>query len=485
MKKTSLIPIILAAAILLCACGAGNSSTTIGSAAEKTDLPSADLHAASLQASGSYGSIYPYTGRALYSLPDASGQGFVTGYVYGMFDYLGNRVSDAVYSGIQRLSYYSTSNFSELPLPLWVLESQSETGFKYALAAADGSFVTAPIYDSIYGIGCGAVAVIGTGASAHFAVYDTLGNILYTESSAGLSGRVTERTAFCINSSADRIIFELSDGYDLFDLHGNHCSGPWYYVGEFNDGAAPAALGPGQYGMIDPDGQLLISMSYDYVSEFLNGHALLEADGYYRVIDREMNILFGLKADYASLNDYGISCSHDAAWHFYDFNGTELLNDRTYSWTGLYGTRFFTRSTDAGVAVINVTNQFETVLSGIHSVSPFYTMLGTAPVPYLQASKTDNNGKVIASYLLDQQLGTVYSFSGDCYWDAVQDKASGEWYLVQYVNGEGLLYTIDLVPLCPFSYSGTIYDGMVFYTDGNSFTARDFYGNQIFQTDLF
>ena len=461
--------------LLLCACGGTEAAE---SSAGSVSTYSTARGSAMLKASDSYGNIYPYAGGAVYSGVYGSDSAYITGYYYGMFDYRGNAVCDAVYTAVHRLTRYEPGDYLEIPLELWCLEYTGDDGsIKYGLASADGSFVTDCIYDNVYGIFCGAVAASDDGS---FTVFAEDGTALYSDDSDGLCGRTTAATAGCISGGDGVIVFELDDGYYMFDLSGSMIAGPFYYIGDFSGGYASAAVGPGQYGIIDTKGGTVVSMSYDYTTFFKNGVALLETDGYYRVIDTDMNILIGMMADYASADTYGISCSIDGDWFFYSFDGDILLNDREYSWTGIYGTEFFYRSFSDGVSIYDVSSGKEMLLHGTSSVSPFYTMLGTAPIPYIQAYRTDSRGVVLSSYLMDYSLDTVYSCEGDCYWDAVQDMADGSWYMVRYENGDGQLFGLQLEELGSFSYSSSIYDGMVFTCTEDGFTAADFYGSTIF-----
>lgn len=258
-----------------------------------------------------YGRILPYLGEVLYDV-----DGEVMFQRYGLCTERGEIITKPIYSDVYSLMYYSDNGifyddgiFSEMISISKITESGSTT--KYAVAAADGSWVTDFIYDQVYSVSGYAVAYI----------YNEQG---YTTIKIAPDGSEVQPNDPNYNT------WDIYEGYGIswveetnqcyfVNESGERVFGPFESASNFSEGLA-AVKDENGWRYIDKSGNTVIDVDskYSYCTDFSDGYASLHGvEGNGVLIDKRGNVVFD-KALYYESNGFWYGTNEDFSYNYYD-----------------------------------------------------------------------------------------------------------------------------------------------------------------------
>ena len=97
------------------------------------------------------------------------------------------------------------------------------------------------------------------------------------------------------NLGRGRVRFYESGRYGMLDANGNQILSPMYaFIDEFWDDMAPFSMTGDKYGYIGLDGKEKLPAIYDDASPFFGGYAFVESNYHYMIIDKAGQMLYTL-----------------------------------------------------------------------------------------------------------------------------------------------------------------------------------------------
>jgi hypothetical protein len=133
-----------------------------------------------------------------------------------------------------------------------------------------------------------------------------------------------------------RASVELNEKYGLVDLEGNEVVSPKYdFVGSYHEGRATVGLN-GKWGVIDLEGKEVVPLKYDYVGGLSQGRARVQLNGKYGVIDLDDNEVTPPKYDsVGSYYEGRAIVQRNNKWGVIDLDGNEVVSPK-YDYVGGY-----------------------------------------------------------------------------------------------------------------------------------------------------
>ena len=474
-----------------------------------------------------YGLLLPYDGTSLYVSygygedgDDENGYSYLAGYMSGFFDINGRLITDPVYNSIDTVDYYDSLERNEISLPFYraikydipydsaIFDSEDvdlpEGSIHQELISKDGSFVS-PEYGYISGMK-DHVMCKPSSSTNDFVIYDLNGDIVmtYDEFDRANNGLITQK----LSQGEPLWDVEYGDGYYVFYLNDGY-----YYVEE---NTKKIVLGPYEYAqpfenerafvrkekfasVIDKIGKEYIDSGYDMAEILSNGNVICKNDLGTDFYNKSGSLLLSLPAcNNIGAYDWGfyLNFNNDGSWYsvYYDNEGNELLNDEENIWS--YSEKypvFYTYGTKSGpenckpeesegIWLRNVVTGKSKFIEGASYAYPFYTIEGTADVPYIKASfygsESENSSNKETVY--DKDLKEVFNIDG--YVNITSDRISNEWLFACDQDGrEGYkLYDRNFTLLQDVESYPYVYDNYVVFTCDDASVGFDPKGNEIF-----
>lgn len=405
-----------------------------------------DERIADLAPSDDYGALHPFAGTLLYS-----GDGWLSGAYYGLYDDAGRIVADPTYTSIEQLQDYRAGGFCDLPF--WLLgrcaeaEVIEEDGWSYvdgktvyAVASLDGSFVTPCVYAYVRAIGEN-VLCRESWDSDTFTIYAPDGTVLMTEQA--LAGYDLVYNEVC-DGGEGRILVECADGWWFLAMDGTRLLGPYEEAEAFYDGCARVAIQDPDFsdigwrhGAIDAAGNWVVEPEWMDVTTACDlGIIVRNSDSHVCALyGRDGTELFRVTGDYMTRTDYGFCVNHWSgnAQSFLDEAGQELYRTWAGAWSVVDDSGWLVRERADGLELYHVvTGESASFADALH-IMPLYRDYMTGQQSELAYYVLSTDGGTV---LLDASLREVLALGAQsCY--AAADLWTGEEYLVawDYDNG--------------------------------------------------
>lgn len=302
-----------------------------------------------------YGRLLPYVGEVLYS----NEWGYEIGYLYGLCNERGEIVTKPVYSGVEEINDYAEDNASYstgiLSLRKVVTDKNGEVYYRYAIAAADGSWVTGFDYGYINFASEWLFAdVYENGECIGAAILNYKGEEVYRAPVYSIAN-IYENIAF---------IYGEDDMYYYLNLLNGDTFGAYTDASPYTEGISAVEDEHG-WRYIDTSGNTLLDMGkeYRYCGPFYNGYAKVRFEDWESVvIDMEGNIVLNDNVYYES---NGIWCSNGVAGVYYDANNDfakVTFGDAEISYTGL--DRYFYTIGDDGLTIFEAGDESGVFIPG-------------------------------------------------------------------------------------------------------------------------
>lgn len=406
--------------------------------------------------SDDYGAVYPYAASRRFTSGEG-GYSWEAGSNYGLVDASGRILTDGIYTGVSPLTDYDYEYGHNTYLPYWVLtvvesaEVVTETyeGGSYSwidgetrsgLISMDGSFMLPLEYRGIAALGEGFLCSRDWDGVS-YEVYDGSGQLLFTGADLVRDTGYPSATVSDGGEGLWLIEFygEDVDSQSWFcDARGERVLGPFAEAGAFSEGLACVTLDGERYGYIDVSGAWALEPRFGSYAVFRDGRAVQSAaDGSRLVIDPAGNVLLSLGEDQWI---YSVPCgfrADDDGWNvtYYDRDGNFLFNgnywmeelDEDTFWEG-----------DSEEARIFRLNGSELEFTGVNSLNPGRTVLDRkAAEGYIGYgySEEDNRGHY---YFIPRDLSAIYPLDAgglptpDAYsttFSAMDQCTNEKWYL--------------------------------------------------------
>lgn len=336
---------------------------------------------------GDYGAIYPFVGGTLYE-NGSIGYAYHAADYYGFVTADGMIVCDPVYTGVSRLSIWDSWYDKRTPSPLWLIEKTTElheehyedyswmTGeSRYAVAAADGSFITDFKYSNVTGFDGGFIGEISWNPTS-FEVCDLEGNVLFT--SRAVPWSVSQGGYYSIYYS-EGYFTVFGDSADcLLDRSGRVVLGPYPIVRNVCEGLVGVSKDGEHCGYMRPDGTWAIEPKYSTIDNFRYGYAQVRLDnGRTTVVDHE-------GTEYLSFFDVYLEPFGDAGCLVTDYAGSsEIFSlDGMQLYKNVYAQRWSILSEDLlyaqtypGIKIFRVSTGETLELPGMEYLTSYYGTL--------------------------------------------------------------------------------------------------------------
>lgn len=290
-----------------------------------------------------YGTVLPYVGDVLY---DADGE--VMQNRYGLCTAEGEIITKPVYSEVNELIYYPDDyDYTNYVSSGMILISKYFEGgnSKYAVAAADGSWITDYIYNYVYCMDSFAVAYYTEGDTDCYVTIDSNGKEVYPVAGGDLIADISEGFA--------RVQRGEDQQYYFINISGDRVLGPYEDAMNFSEGVASVKDESGWH-YIDDSGNIVLDISskYSYCWPFTNGYAsLIVEEGGGVIIDKGGNVLVDKGLNYVGNGIWGDYTTYPTC--YYDSNADFTLitykGSEEIRYTGL--DRYFYKQEDGGVTL--------------------------------------------------------------------------------------------------------------------------------------
>ncbi|SFG62099.1 PstS family phosphate ABC transporter substrate-binding protein [Oribacterium sp. WCC10] len=468
-----------------------------------------------------YGMLLPYDGSALYynygNEDNDEDYSYIAGYMRGFFDINGRLVTDPVYNSIEKMDYYDPLSYNQYYLPYYRAVKYDETGVPVSsdeeyygdesmthqqIISEDGSFVS-PEYGYISGMK-DHVLCRPKGEGTDFVIYDTKGKIVMTYKELVEANDGTIEKKLQDEYSLDDVtygegyyVFDLNDGYYYIDeTTGKIVLGPYQYAQPFENGRA--FVRDEKYAfIIDTNGNPVVKDNYDFINILGNGNFLAKKDTGIFLYDNDGRLIKTFPYyDSMGRYDWGfyigeyVENSHWAQT-VYDNDGNELFTDNLGNW--YFADKIPVAYTDAtrddpctgdkehiGVWILNLKNGQKDIINDADYAYQFYTIEGTADIPFICVTKYDNKNDTNHQWIYDENLKSRLEYDG--YINPSEDRITNEWLLIMSEsNGDSSkVYDKNLNEVMAIENYPRVYDGYMTYNDGNAFVGVDKDGNEIF-----
>lgn len=488
------------------------------------DAPAGTL--TEIKARDDYGMLLPYSGTSLYVSygygadgSDDSGYSYLAGYMHGFFDTNGRLITDPVYNTIDVVDYYDSIERNEINLPFYraikydmpadsaAYNSEEidlpEGSTHQQLISKDGSFVS-PEYGFISGMRDHVMCKASYEAT-DFVVYDLNAEIVMTfdELDTANDGLITKKfnkgsELYDMHYSDGFYILEFTDGYYYVDENTKKIViGPYSYAEGFIGDRAFVRTGEFA-NVIDKDGTEYLERSYEMAEILDNGNIVARNSLVTDLFDTDGNKLLSLPAcNNINANDWGfcLTFNSGSGWYsvYYDNDGNELLNDEENIWTcgekspvayG-YGTKDGPKAPNSdendGVWLKNLLTGKSLFLEGAAYAYPFYTIEGTADVPYIKVTTYANEDLDANETVYDESLKEVFHVDMG-YVNISSDILTNEWLFVSDdSNGNHYkLFDRSFKPLNESDGYPAVYDSYIVNTSDYASIGLDPDGKEIF-----
>ena len=473
-----------------------------------------------------YGLLMPYDGASLYvsygynaTGEDEDGYSYLAGYMNGFFDTKGRLVTDPVYNSINVIDYYDSLERNEISLPFYravkydlpydsaAFNNEDVTlpseNIHQKFISKDGSFVS-PEYGYISGMR-GHVMCKASDETNDFVIYDLDTNVVmtYDELDKANDGIVSQKLnqgdyLYDVNYSDGYFVFDFNDGYYYVDENSKKIVlGPYSYAEPFKYGRA--FVRDGDYAsVIDETGKEYIGSGYEMAEILNNGYAVAKNDAGTDLYDKTGKLIHTLPVcSSIGVYDWGfyLSFYSDSGWYYtyYDNEGNELLNDEENIWN--FGEKIpiaYANGTKAspknvsqneseGVWLMNIITGKSIFIDGACYAYPFYTIEGTADVPYIKVSTYTDENTDTRECVYDEDLKEVFH-ADNGYINISSDKLTNEWLFVcdDSKGDHYQLFDKNFKLLVETESYPEVYDHYIVYTCDNASIGLDPQGKEIF-----
>lgn len=474
-----------------------------------------------LKAGTSYGTLIPYVGDRLME-SDEDGYSYQAGYMYGFLNDAGQMVTDPVYTDITQLGYYDSNKLSgqSVYIPMYaaavrVSANQDEDteehwgSSRYYLISLDGSYVSETEYSFLSPDSSGVVCmenwdsdsmeyrgfdgkVIVSDKELRACVAKAFGEVrvkLIDWSSFRREGRyycLLVGDAYCLID--DTSLEVKGGGYVSVDCQWNGMYRVTVDVETDQETLTRSML-------LDKDLQVVIPSDYTNIS-VLNNENFIAADSNETRIDlydKEGKLIRQIHGiSYASRSAYGFLATLETANSnieaAYNCDGDLLLmapsNGVAFSLTELSlmalkgkkedGKAFVYQESGKGILYYHLDTGETRMLEEYNYTYPLYTGEGSAELPYLIATYSEEIGNEYHQHfmLIDENLKTVYE--GDGYIQALYDSTKNKWYMIHYHEDDSATIMDDQLKVVSDNVRGdiSIYDGMLLTVQDQTTEAR-------------
>ncbi|OON85208.1 hypothetical protein BXO88_13710 [Oribacterium sp. C9] len=413
-----------------------------------------------------YDLILPYEGNALYvsfGNGEEDGYSYLAGYMEGFFDVHGRLITDPVYNSIESMDYYDPVLGNEFSLPYYraikydmppdpsKFNSEDvdlpESSRHQQLISKDGRFVS-PEYGYISGMKDHVMCKLSD-ETADFEIYDLDSRVVMTleDLDAANGGTVREKLnidyLYDVRYSEGYYVFEFSDGYYYIDEKTHKIAlGPYGYAEPFENGRAFVRIGD-YASIIDTSGKELIGSGYNMAVILSNGSIAANDNIKTDLFDSTGKLIkqlpYGSSVGRYDWGFYIGSYKDGAGWTsiVYDNDGNELVDDTGDFWSFgskipvgyAYGNEDGPVSSNSedrkGIWLRNFITGKELYINGSSYANPFYTIEGTADVPYITVSFYDDATSRSSETVYDAKLKEVHHVNGGI--NVTSDKLSNKW----------------------------------------------------------
>ncbi|ETP72119.1 ABC-type phosphate transport system, periplasmic component [Lachnospiraceae bacterium JC7] len=475
---------------------------------------------------GDYGMLIPYDGTSLYVSygygadgEDADGYSYLAGYMSGFFDTKGRLITDPVYNSIRVIDYYDYVEKNEISLPYYravkydlpydsvAFNSEEVTlpseSIHQKLISKDGSFVS-PEYGYISGMR-DHVLCKSTDETNDFVIYDLNADVVmtYDELNKANDGMIAKKLNqgeyLCEVSYSDGYyVFYLNDGYYYVDADTKKIVlGPYNYAEPFKDGRAFVRVG-NFASVIDKTGKEYIGSGYDMADVLRNGYSVGKNDAGTDLYGKDGKLLKKLPVcNSIGVYDWGFyqTFPSDSGWYsvYYDNDGNELLNDEENIWNCgekspvayAYGTKNGPENVNfensEGIWLKNLLTGKSKFIEGASYAYPFYTIEGTADVPYIKVTTYANEDLDASECVYDEGFNEVFHIDNG-YVNITSDVLTNEWLFVcdDSHGNHYSLYDRSFKPLAETESYPEVYENYIVSTCDNASIGLDPKGKEIF-----
>ncbi len=473
-----------------------------------------------------YGLLIPYDGSSLYVSygygpdgDDEDGYSYLAGYMSGFFDTKGRLITDPVYNSIRVMDYYDVIERNEFSLPFYravkydlpydsaAFNSEDVTlpseNIHQQFIAKDGSFVS-PEFGYISGMR-DHILCKSADETNDFVIYDLNAEIVMTydelnKANNGIIAKKLNQGEYLsdVSYGDGYYVFYFNDGYYYVDENTKKIVlGPYSYAEPFRDGRAFVRNGDFA-SVIDINGKDYIGSGYDMAELLDNGYAVGKNDSVTVLYDNDGKELRKFPAcNSIGVYDWGFyqNFQSDNGWYYiyYDNDGNELLNDEENIWNCgekspiayAYGTKNGPEKLDAenseGIWLKNLLTGKSLFIEGASYAYPFYTIEGTADVPYIKVTTYTNDDLDSSESIYDEALKEVFHVDNG-YINITSDVLTNEWLFVgdDPSATSFKLYDKSFRLLTENESYPEVYDSYIVNTCDNASIGFDPKGNEIF-----